>query len=357
MKRLSRRLEPYGRQPGFTLIEMMVTVVIMVMTVGGMMSLLITQAKMSRGTLDRTDIQQGGRAALTIMEEKIGMAGLGLPRRLAIKSFEASNSDDDACANTPKLEVASLDFMRQWSVEESATGEITLASANPVPGGEDDDIEIPAGQWVFLFANAGSDGHGMVQLDADRLETITTVSVDTTNNYSIAQSSLDLDAASIDEGASDQYPIMLLADVAGFGMDCSNPARPFLYWSDNDPDNERVPIGTNIVCDSNESDCDIGDEVGLSFRFWLDKVGDPDGGPDGIPDDLDSDGNPDFYDTITIGTDSQYVVAVEVHVVFRSDQKDPQLGDYRRVDFTRIIQVLNIHTESDQYIFIDNTGI
>ncbi len=353
MSRLSPRPEMCARQRGFTLIEMMVTVVLMVMVVGGMLSLLITQAKMSRGTFDRTDIQQGGRSALTIFEEKIGRAGLGLPRRLAIKSFEESNPDTNACANTPKLEVASIDFMRQWSVDTSSATTITLDSADPVPAGAAD-IEILQGQWVFLFANADTDGHGMVLVGAERPKTQASVTVNATNDYSTAQSSLDLTAASIGEGASDQYPIMLLADVAGFGLDCSSSARPFLYWDDN---GTRVPIGTNIECDSSEADCDIGSEVGLRFRFWLDQVGGVNGGPDGIPDDADADGEPDFSNSITVGTDSEFVVAVEVRVVFRSDQKDPQLDEYRTVAFTRIIQIPNIHTESDQYIFIDNTGI
>ena len=51
------------------------------------------------------------------------------------------------------------------------------------------------------------------------------------------------------------------------------------------------------------------------------------------------------------------VVAIEVRLTLRSDEMDPQLEDYRTVEFVQLIQTPNIRTTSDSYIFIGNTGI
>ena len=66
-------------QRGTTLLEMMVTMALMTLILGGIVMFLASHARMAAGSFDRTDIQRSGRGALTVLEEKIGKAGMGLP--------------------------------------------------------------------------------------------------------------------------------------------------------------------------------------------------------------------------------------------------------------------------------------
>jgi prepilin-type N-terminal cleavage/methylation domain-containing protein len=336
---------------GVTLLEVSVSLAVLAILMAGVMAFLVTQGKMGFGAIDRTEIQRGGRAALTLMEEKIGMAGLGLPRHLAIKSFSTSETCG-AATNFPKLEVAYVDYLRQWTATGTNTGALTLSAIstsstppNPNPNkadGSTSDVAFGANQWLFLYRSVAPGGFGMAKITAARAAGDTGVTLGATN-YSAAQSSLDLaNTSPLNDAAGGRPLLALFADVSGFGVDCAaDTNHPYLYWEHGA--GVRTPIASNISTPS------LGGPVGLAFKFYLDTDGD--GLANGSPvtsltfnSDLDTATNDD-------------VVAIEVSVRLRSDRPDPASGAYRSEWFTRRIQLANVHTQTRQYVFIDNTGI
>ncbi len=341
---------PRGER-GLTLMEVMVTMVVMVTVLAGTMTFLIFHTRMSAASFARADALRGGRAAMSILEEKIGNAGLGLPRQIAIKSYSATGE-----CNLPKLEVAGLDYLRQWSVSgttgSSTAGTITLADDDPVPptkpDGSTNDMAILVGRWVYLYQAFSPDAFGMAKLGATHAIDTTSVSI---NSTAFASTTLDLAAGSpLNSAASGKPTAMLLADVSGFGVDCTDTARPFLYWEAN---GAKTPIAsyadTRALTANNAAiGVNAGQVAALRFRFHLDS--DADGIANSVATTLTFNADP------AIATHDD-VVAIEVLLRLRSEQIDSVTKDYRVEDFLRVIRTPNINTKSTQYIFIDNAGI
>jgi hypothetical protein len=357
---------PIGRgERGMTLIEMVVTTAVLIIFIGGTIVFLISQSRMTVRNFDRSDVQRGGRAAMAILEDKISVAGLGLPRSLAIHSFQTTVTC--GAVQTPALSIASLDYARQWTLSSTtgstAAGALTLQSANPVPpdpGGGSSDIDIEQNRWLFLFNDGTSSGHGLVRVGADRVVGSTAITIDLTD-YNQAQASLDLQAGSTLDAST---TAVLLASTSTFGVDCAdNATHPYLYWANN-VSTDKTPIASNV--DTRPLDAanaafgaSAGDVVGLRFRFLLDSDG------DGQADDRDGNGgfsDGDFATTLVFNVDpaiatNDDVMAVEVLVRLRSDTPDATTGRYRTEDFVRVIHTPNINTRSDMYIFVNNAGI
>ena len=359
-----RGVGPGRRQAGFTLIEMMVSLAVMFLILSGTILFLISHARMTTSSFDRSDIQRGGRSAMSILSDKIGNAGLGLPRLLAIKSFQTNV----ACGgvNTPKLVVAALDYNREWTVDSTSgttsSGTITLASpiyvtptlVSPATA----DAKILTGRWVYLYQGAAPQANGIVSVSQTRAVNATTVNVGSTN-YSTAQPSLNLAVSGLlNQAGSVRKTVMLLVDVAGFGVNCTNASHPFLYWEHADPINGgtvQTPIANNLdmrplAAANNGIAAAKDDVVALRFRFQLDTDGDG-----------QADNSGAWVNTVTIDPNSgtaDDVIAIEVLLRVKSERPDPQLGAYRFEDFIEVIRVPNINTRNQgQYLFIDNTGI
>ncbi|MBI3180279.1 MAG: hypothetical protein HYZ27_11500 [Deltaproteobacteria bacterium] len=334
----------------------MVTMVVMITVLSAAMTFLIFQTRMSAASFDRADTLHGGRAAMNIFEDKIGNAGLGLPRDIAIKSYSATGD-----CNLPKLEVAALDYLRQWSVSgttgSTASGTITLADDVPEPptkadGVTSNDVAISAGRWVYLFQTFGADGFGMAKLGATRSLGNATITINSTAFTS--STSLNLDAGSLlNGGASGKPTALLLADVSGFGVDCTDVARPYLYWEAN---GLKTPIASYadtrvLAANAPAIEVDAGEVAALRFRFHLDN--DPPEG-DGIADAVETSL---IFDTDPATATNDNVVAIEVLIRLRSERIDSATQEYRFEDFVRVIRTPNINTRATQYIFIDNAGI
>lgn len=357
---------PAPGERGMTLIEMLVTTVVLVTLIGGTLVFLIAQSRVTVRNFNRSDVQRGGRAALAIFEDEISVAGLGLPRSLAIRSFVT----DVACGGvtTPALTIAALDHARQWTLSatsgSTSSGTLTLMSADPVPpepGGGSSDIAIEQKSWLFLFTDTTPSGYGLVRVGATRAAGGATITIDLTN-YNAAQASLDLQTNSTLDTASNRPAAVLLASTSTFGVDCTdNSAHPYLYW---ETATEKTPIASTVddrpLTAANAAfGASAGDFVGLRFRFLLDGDG------DGEADDLDGSGgltDGDYATSLTFNSDAAVatnddVFAVEVLVRLRSETADATTGEYRTDDFVRVIRTRNINTRSDDYIFIDNAGI
>ncbi len=330
---------------GLTLIELSVSLAVLGILMAGITAFLVTQGKMGAGSFDRSAIQRGGRGALSLLDERLGMAGLGVPRELAIRSLGT-----EACGATsfPRLEVASVDYLRQWTVASTAAGAMTLSGItngpppNPSPGGASADVAFSIGQWLYLYRSAAPGGHGFAKVTAARAALNTGVTLGDTN-YAVAQSSLDLaGTGELNNAASGRPLLAFLADVSAFGVNCTDDAaHPYLYWERLS--GVRTPVASNVSTPS------VGGAVGLVFRFFLDTDGD--GQPNGAPvTSLTFDADPD-------DATNDDVVAIEVEVRIRSDQPDPASNQYRVERFVRRIALPNLHTTTTQYIFIDNSGI
>ncbi len=347
-----------AHERGMTLIEMMVTLVVVMEVLGGALSFLYIQAKTNSDAFDRNDIQRSGRNAMTLLEDKLGATGLGLPRMYGIKSF-AANAESCGTVNTPKLEVASRDLVRKWNLATTtgATAPFTvnLASADPSPGGAGHDKIIYAGAWMFFYQSAMSGGLGMGRLSATRALNATSFVVGDTN-WSAAQTALDLGPTSTLATVSARATNIYKAQLSGFGVDCTNTAHPYLYWEDN---SKRYPLASNIdMRATTAADASLsiaaGDVIGLRFRFLLDT------NADGVADSTVS--------TLTFNADAAIatnddVVGIEVQLRLRSDKleqaikDDPVFAGYRFADFLRVVPTTNINTRSDMYIYVDNSGI
>jgi prepilin-type N-terminal cleavage/methylation domain-containing protein len=349
---------------GMTLIELMLSMAIMSGVLIGLTQFIITTTKQNRVNFERSDLVRSGRTALSIMTEEIENAGMGLPRRLAIRSWAPAGSGSvDSCASTPEIEIAWLDLARQWTVQSSASGTITLdpmvsASADPSddnPTGAADSA-ITAGEWLFLYKNAtfdtagGNHGHGMVLLSANRAVAATALSV-ANDPYSSSQASFDLDQPIFVNGTGHDT-VVLRARTSRFGVNCDDVTRPYLYWARNGQ--SIVPLASGADTDpltvaNSAIDAGVTDVVALRFRFMVDE--DNDGQTDGT----------DFVDPPTDATALALflsnVTAVEVLFRLRASAPDPNTNVTRRQDFARLVRTANINTRSSDYIFVDNTGL
>jgi hypothetical protein len=349
-----------------TLIEMVVTTGMLTVLIGGTLLFLISQSRVTVRNFDRTDVQRGGRAALAILEDKISVAGLGLPRTLAIRSFVTSSIC--GAVTTPVLSITAVDSARQWTIGattgSTASGTLTLNVTDPhpdEPGGGSSDIQIDQNRWLWLFTDSQPSGFGLVRVGGNRTAGGSTISIDLTN-YNAAHTSLDLQTGSRLDAATKRDTAALLTSTSTFGVDCTdNAAHPYLYW---DTGTEKTPIASNIddrpLTAANVAlGAASGDFVGLRFRFLLDQDG------DGQADDRDTSGgfsDGDYETSLVFNVDSAVatnddVMAIEVLVRLRSETPDATTGEYRTEDFVRLIHTPNINTRSTQYVFIDNSGI
>jgi len=332
---------------GMSLIELMTSLAISMVIVSAAMMIVIAAVKSGRGSQDLSDLQRGGRIALSVLADEIGKAGLGLPRRLAFASGSATG-----------LKVASVDLIREWKVAGSSAGAITLAALSDVtpplnPTGAAD-TGLRLGQWLFLFKSATIDtstagsnhGHGMVQLTAARAANTTALQVATTSNFSTLQPDFNLAQT---WGAGHDLSLMR-AHVVEFALNTSLTDHPYMTITEDG--SNPVPVVT-----------DVDGVGGLKFAYFIDA------NCDGQSDDLNADGVIDENDTVTSpfvvrlapcdpadNTDVM-VTAVRVTVVLRSSSVDPGRGDYRRASFSQTIPTRNINTRATQFIFVDNTGI
>ncbi|MBI5510366.1 MAG: hypothetical protein HY903_16545 [Deltaproteobacteria bacterium] len=343
----------------------MVGLAVVFLILSGTIVFLIAHARLTSGSFDRGEIQRGGRAALSVLADKLGSAGLGLPRMLAIKSYVPNV----ACGTVvmPKLEVASLDFRREWTLAGTSgaagTGTLTLANPITLTPAVAVDVPIPVGRWLFLYQGAGPGARGMAAVGTARGSGALTVAVDSTN-YSTAQSTLDLAVTAPINGTVNPTA-MLLVDVNTFGVNCSdNPAHPYLYWQENGGSQSVLAnnIDTRPLTAANPGlGLAIGDVLGLRFRFLLDTNGD--GQIDATV------AQPSFNTDPSVATNDD-VAAIEVTLRIRSENMDPQLKQgclqrgqdpalcaYRVEEFTEVIRLSNLNTRAPDYIFVHNSAI
>ncbi|OGQ89121.1 MAG: hypothetical protein A2289_13090 [Deltaproteobacteria bacterium RIFOXYA12_FULL_58_15] len=327
----------HHNQRGATLIELMIGLVVMLIVVGGALAFLITQVRMQQSSAQRSQVLLDGQAALGLLQSEIGLAGMGLPRRLSIMALV---SDADPC-NT-SLTTAYVNPKRLWTVASTVEGQITLASATPTPTASGD-MEILSGQWLFVYKfstvgdlTAGSHGHGMVKVSADRAQGAAAITVDTVNYYSAAQPKLDIDTGSLfnRSGAGAGAGSLMEANVSTFGVDCST-SNYYMYW--DRAGKPRLPIASTVTA--------------LAFKFLVDD------NEDGQTDDQDGDNDIDRGDLIDTPTDVATVRAIEVSFTIRSNEKDPGIDAYREQSHRELIATPNINTSSDQYVFISNVAM
>lgn len=347
---------------GVTMIELMMTVAIMSIVMLSLMQLIITSSKQNRSDLERSELVRGGQTAMALIASELELAGLGLPRRLAIRGFSAAGGSVESCDTTAEIEVAYVDLSRQWTVAKVEAGAIALASAAPTPATATD-LPLSTGEWLFYYKNAGVDstgggasGHGMVQVGATRsigADTITLGSVD----YSWSQTSFDLDQEQLDDTGTGHVPVVLRTRSSRFGVNCDDEDRPYLYWV---RDGTVLPLATYadtrpLDGASPALDAADGEVVGLRFRFYVDADG------DGQPDDQDASGTIDAADLVAApadaGADLSQVTAIEVLFRLRSMEVDSNIERFRTQDFVQLVRLANINTRSTDYFFVDNEGL
>jgi hypothetical protein len=218
------------------------------------------------------------------------------------------------------------------------------------------DAIIKNGAWLFLFQNAGIGGYGMVQVGADRAAGGADVAVAGTN-YSSAQTSLSLAAAAFNGGAAGGHaPVALLAEVVTIGVNCTDPARPFLYM--RRAGGERLLLAADVdtrplTAAAPALGAASGDVVALRFRFLVDDNG------DGFPDDQNGDDQIDVRDLVVTPTALGNVVGIEVFFRLRKLDTRTAATTFETNDFAHTVMLPNVHTAtvSRAYVFIDNVGM
>jgi prepilin-type N-terminal cleavage/methylation domain-containing protein len=350
------RATPARGERGFTFIEMMTSVALMLIVISGAMLVIIAAARSGRGSQDRSDLQRGGRAALTLISTQLEQAGTGLPRRLAFGAGDASS-----------FTVASLDYAREWTVVATSgstvAGTLTLAAAMPFPT-VSGDIKLSQGQWLFLYqsatvdvSGAGNHGHALLRVGQERLNGGLSISLDSTA-WSTYNPALAV-AAQREFNLGQTLPstphkqVLLRAETASFGLNkTDDAAHPYLFVTEN---GQTDSVARNVT------DFTVGYYV--------------DADCDGQADDLNNDGTLDWSDTVSSpfalrigacepsGTTEVQVVAVEVHLTLRSENVDKgpkdvtsQVG-YRTEMFGQVVPTRNINTRNQNYIFIDNLAL
>jgi type II secretory pathway pseudopilin PulG len=347
---MSRR---HRRERGFTMIELVIGLGMMLTISAAALLVVIATARSGRNQSELSGIQRAGRTALSLLSSEIENAGLGLPRRLAIRWGTAST-----------LAVTSLDYRREWVVAtiggNVTGGTLTLqAPTTPYPSGTTNlDLDLAAGQWVFLYQNSRFDastfasGFGLVQLGAARAKGTVGVSIGTTNYSNNGQVAFDLNQSL---PSTPHAIVMLLAHTAEFGVDATtDPAHPFVYVAEDG--GSQDPVARNI-------DYKSATDTGLQIGYYLDA------NCDGQPDDRNGDGVIDWSDTWSspfalrvagcdpAGTTEVQVTAVEVHLRLRSEDVDPSSKAYHYATFSQLIPTRNIVTSDGSYIFVDNTAL
>lgn len=349
-----RRAPRRTGERGFTLVEVMLATLVMVLVMAGATLFLISQAQTQRRSYDRTDIQRSGRAAMTIMANEISKTGLGLPNYLAIRLFANPGTSGDSCDTTPELSVAAVNYLREWTVASATAASVTLADATPTGAA---DARLESGQWMFIYQNdsaAGADsGHGMVRLGAARSAGDVALTIDSVN-FSTAQPSLDLAQAAFNSPSGGGHaPVILAADVSTFGVNCDDANNPYVYWRRG---GEIVVLAagadtTPLAAAAPQIGAAAGDVVALRFRFLVDDDG------DGVADDKDGSEMITVGDLVSSPTSLANVTAIEVTMRLRT-ALNASTGTYDTKDFVQLIATPNIHTRTGApYIFVDNTGL
>ncbi|MCK5690461.1 prepilin-type N-terminal cleavage/methylation domain-containing protein, partial [Myxococcota bacterium] len=296
---------------GFTLIELMLSLAITTTFIGAITGFLIIQSRSQNTFYMRSVLINNAQASMSLLEREFNLAGFGIPRRLAIKSFTPSA---DVCSVS--LTVASANPLRQWEVSSTSASTVTLSAALPYPAAMGDVI-IPSGRWLFLYRNStvgttslGDHGHGLVLTSSDRAIGSLSIAIDGTNNFSTTfQPKLDTSASSHFNATSidSRAVAMMEASVSTFGVDCTDADHPYLYW--DRAGSARIPVASTITA--------------LTFSFFIDADA------DGQTDDQNSDSKIDVNDLVAAPTDLSQVTAISASITIRSDNPDPATKAYR----------------------------
>jgi hypothetical protein len=339
------------------MIELITGLGLMLTISAGAMLVVIASSRSGRNQNELSGLQRGGRTALSLLSSEIENAGLGLPRRFAIRLGDAS----------PRLWVASLDYRREWKVASTsgntATGTITLQTpTTPFPSSATNnrDVELAEGQWVFLYQNTRIDtttfasGMGLLQLSATRAKGGPTLNIGPTLYSNEGQQGFDLGQAL---PTTPHGIVMLAAHTAEFGIDnVTDPAHPFLYVAEDG--GSQDPVARNV-------DYKTATDTGLQIGYYIDA------NCDGQPDDKNGDGVIDWSDTYPspfavrvpncdpAGTTEVQVTAIEIHLRLRSESVDQALTppDYHYATFSQLIPTRNIVTTDTSYVFLDNSAL
>jgi len=360
-----------AREGGFTLIEMMIALGAMGFLIAGATLVAIAAARGGHSATDRANLQGSARTGIDVIASELQLAGLGLPKTLAIPYFSRTGGD----CGTPVLQVASLDYRWEWAVStagNTAAGTISVVTSPKIRLGSD--IAIKAGEWVYLYQSAkavggtgGAWGHGFVHVKADRAAGGNTVTVDATN-FSTVQTAFDLGQTELSSSTTyiGHQPVMLRSRLTKIYVKCtagSNVGSVFV--SDGI---SEYPVAANVeVQPLAKADASIGaaknDVVGLRFRFLVDQK-DSTGAtnPDGITDDQNGDHIIDYNDLVTDPTvaplDLTMVTGIEVLIRARGEQVSQSATDYRYQDYVRVVTLPNIRTSTTvPYVFIDADGL
>ena len=83
-----------NNKSGFTLIELLIVIVISALLTGGIYAIFISQQSSYAIQTGVTDMQQNARAALTLMEKDIRMAGSGIGNSFTVQAFDGADIDN-----------------------------------------------------------------------------------------------------------------------------------------------------------------------------------------------------------------------------------------------------------------------
>lgn len=158
----ARRLPPRRRDGGFSLPELMVSLVIALIALLAIGSVVVTNDRFQRATIGTSDAQTTGALALYAIERDARMAGYGLANGAAlgcapIQYYYSANGGNCGaeCYSKPANAAASFDLrFAPVFIEDDVDGDgpdaITLAYANPgnrfVPGTIKENMPEPAAE-------------------------------------------------------------------------------------------------------------------------------------------------------------------------------------------------------------------
>lgn len=342
---------------GFTLIELVVTMAVASIVIGGALAFVVSQANLTADASTRSDMQTDGRRALRTLAREISAAGTGLPNYLAIRSLvtDGGLTSADSCKSpaTPEFTFASVDYSREWIVA-SATGDsgnggvLTLDSAIPTGG---TDVEIPAGSWVYVYrapfqspTAATPVGHGLLRVDTTRAAGDTEI-VYAAEEYSDQQGGV----FQPDDGGSDAI-YLFVADVTTLGVNCTDVTRPYLFMRTG---GNIVPVLDNVdlaplAADDNSIPATAGDVLALRFRLHVDTDGDD--MANGTP--LTTIASPNTNAILSNVTRVEFAFRLRAR-----NPKKPDSTEYREKNYVRTIDLPNLDPNMQSYVFVRNAAL
>jgi prepilin-type N-terminal cleavage/methylation domain-containing protein len=132
---VAQRRELAGRsgQAGFSLLEMMVSIAILLVVAGAIISGLVQMTKVEGTLTSRTQMQSSVRNATEILEQEVGQAGrVGVPQSLTLKGTVVGGGGAPVAATVAVSSATSLFVGEKVVVDTDANSEVVaLTGVNP----------------------------------------------------------------------------------------------------------------------------------------------------------------------------------------------------------------------------------